>query len=180
MNPDRPLSWSAISSFEFDKEKWYRKYILGEQEEGNQAMKFGKTIGDEYIYERSFKREHKLEMIIGGIRIIGFVDAFDLDNKRFIELKTGKSWTKKKAETHGQIDLYCAMIYVQHKIKPEDLEIKLIWLETEESGDFDIGFVKGMKPVIFPIKKTMLDVVNILAKVKRVKSEMEEYCKEHA
>jgi hypothetical protein len=53
-------------------------------------------------------------------------------------------------------------------------------MATEETGDFSTQFVKGMKPVIFPIKKTMLDVLNMLARVKRVKAQMESYAQSHA
>lgn len=176
MDKSRALSWSQISTFEFSKETWYERYVLGKKQESTGAMDFGRKIGEEYPYEPSFKREYKVESMLGPIKLLGFIDAFDLENKKVIELKTGKSWTKKKAESHGQIDLYCAMLFVMHKIHPADLDIKLIWLQTEEDGDFSIKFVKGMKPVIFPLKKSMIDVLNILARVKRVYKEMEEYC----
>ncbi len=176
----KPLSWSQISCFEYSPQEWYSRYILREKQEESRAMKFGKDIGEKYPYESTFKTEYKLTAMLGDIALVGYIDAFDLENKKLIELKTGKKWDKKKAQSHGQIDLYCAMLYIMHKIQPEELDICLIWLATEETGDFSTQFVKDMKPVIFPIKKTMLDIVNMLARVKRVKSEMDTYIKTHA
>jgi hypothetical protein len=186
MTKERPLSWSAISLFEYSREAWYKKYILREKQDENQAMKFGKMIGERLASDPLFLPEvprlplfeYKLTSRLNDIYMIGFADAFDLENKKLLEFKTGKNWTYKKAEDHGQIDLYCAMIYIMHKIDPKDLDIRLVWLATEETGNFDVQFVKDMKPVIFPLKKTMLDVVNMLARVKRVVKEMEEYIKE--
>lgn len=171
----RPMSWSQISCFEWSREDWLKRYVLKEKQEESEAMKFGKKIGEEYPYELTFEREYKLQAVVAGIPLIGFIDAFDFKNKKLIELKTGKKWDKKKVDFHGQLDLYAAMLYIQDKINPEELDITLIWLATEESGSFDTQFIKGMQPVIFKVKKTMLDVVNILAKVKRIRKEMEEF-----
>lgn len=179
----RPLSWSQISCFEWNKEVWYKRYILNEKQDENQAMKFGKMIGEKLAGDSTFMPaipryhiyEYKLLGRIGDIHMIGFIDGFDLKKKLLMELKTGKKWDKKKAETHGQIDLYCALLYIMHKIDPEDLDIRLIWLETEETGDFETRFIKDMEPVVFKVKKSMVDVVNMLARVKRIYSEMEEF-----
>ncbi len=175
----RPMSWSQISCFEWNKDEWFSRYILREKATSSDAMTFGKEVGEIYDYGEGFVKEHKLEVNFSGIPLIGFIDAFDIKGKKLRELKTGKKWDRKKATTHGQIDLYCAMIYIQHKIKPEDLDIKLIWLATEETGAFNTQFVRNMKPVIFPIKKNMQDVMSILLKVKAIRKEMEEYATSH-
>jgi hypothetical protein len=146
-------------------------------------MEFGKKIGEQLASDPEFMPEvprlplyeYKLEAKLGNIPLIGFIDAFDLKNKKLLEFKTGKLWDKKKAEEHGQISLYAAMLWAMHKIHPGELDIKLVWMATEQGGDFETRFVDGMKPVIFPIKKTMLDVLNMLARVKRVRAEMEDF-----
>lgn len=171
----RPLSWSSISSFEYNPDLWYKRYILNEKEEGSSAMAFGKKIGEDYPFEATFEREYKLQGMIADIELVGFIDAFDFQNKKLIELKTGKKWDRKKAETHGQLDLYCALLYIMHKINPKDLDISLIWLATEETGAFETQFIPNMKPVIFKVKKTMLDVVNMLVRVKQVRKKMLNY-----
>lgn len=183
MDYKRPLSWSQISSFEYDKEQWFKRYILGEKQQETGAMLFGKQIGEKLASDPTFMPEvprlpvyeYKLTANLGDIPLIGYIDAFDLDNKKLLEFKTGKKWDKKKAQNHGQIDLYCTLLFAMHKIHPKDLDIKLVWMETEESGDFQTNFVKDMKPVIFPIKKDMIDVLNMLRRIKQVRKEMEEY-----
>jgi len=179
----RPLSWSSISQFRYDKEVWYDKYINGNKSRPNGPIVFGKNVGDRLASEADFlpevprlkEYEHELLVKVGKIQCIGFLDNFDLEAKSFSEFKTGKNWTQEKANTHGQIDLYTAMIYLKYGIKPEDLTISLIWLPTEEQQDFRTDFVKDMKPVIFPIRKTMRDILTMMVEVQRIHKEMLDY-----
>jgi hypothetical protein len=175
INKQRAFSWSQIASWEYDPEQWFERYVIGKKQEESSAMAFGKLIGEQYPYEPTFVREYKIQSRLGDIRLIGYIDAFDLKNQKLIELKTGRNWDLKKAQNHGQLDLYCAMLFAQHKIHPADLDIKLVWLATEEDGDFSTKFIKDMKPVIFPIKKSMVDVLNMLARVKRTYAQMLQY-----
>lgn len=179
----RPLSWSSISQFRYDREVWYDKYINGAKQRATGPIVFGKNVGERLASELDFlpevprlkEYEHELLVKIGRIECIGFLDNFDLDNLAFSEFKTGKSWTQDKANKHGQIDMYCAMIYLKYNIKPEDLDIKLIWLPTEEQQDFRTNFVRDMKPVIFPVKKTMRDILLFMASIQVIHKEMQEF-----
>lgn len=171
----KPYSWSQLSKFEWSKSDWYNRYVLGIKDPPSPAMLFGKHVGEIYDYGPSFTKEYKLEAKVGTVSLIGYIDAFDLENKVLKELKTGKKWDYKKASTHGQIDLYCAMLYMMHKIKPEDLTIELIWLETQENVDGTTTFVPDMKPVVFKVEKTMADIVRILAWVNDIIRQMKEY-----
>lgn len=181
----RPLSWSSISQFRYDPEVWYDKYINGAKQRATGPIVFGKNVGERLASEKDFlpevprlkEYEHELLVKIGKIQCIGYLDNFDLDAKSFSEFKTGKKWTQEKANTHGQIDMYAAMIYLKYGIKPEDLDIKLIWLPTEEKQDFKTDFVKNMKPVIFPVKKTMRDILLFMAEIQVVHKEMLKYIK---
>lgn len=179
----RPLSWSSINSFRYDPNEWYEKYINGKRGRDTGPLVFGKNVGERLASEQDFlpdvprlkEYEHELHVKIGKIDCIGFLDNFDLDNRAFSEFKTGKIWTQDKANKHGQIDMYVAMIYLKYGIKPEDLKISLIWLPTEEQQDFRTDFVKDMKPVIFPIKKTMRDILSFMADVQVIHNEMQDY-----
>ncbi len=179
----RPLSWSSISQFRYDPEIWYDKYILGKKSRVTGPIVFGKNVGERLASEQDFlpdvprlkEYEHELLVKIGKIECIGFLDNFDLDDKCFSEFKTGKKWTQEKADKHGQIDMYAAMIYLKYGIKPEDLKISLIWLPTEEQQDFRTDFVKDMKPVIFPVKKTLKEVLIFMAEIQVIHKEMLEY-----
>lgn len=179
----RPLSWSSINAFRHDPNEWYEKYINGKNGRTTGPLVFGKNVGERLATEQTFlpevprlkEYEHELCVKIGKIQCIGFLDNFDLDTRAFSEFKTGKSWTQAKADKHGQIDMYASMIYLKYGIKPEDLKISLIWLPTEEKQDFRTDFVKDMKPVIFPIKKTMRDILAFMAEVQVIHKEMQNY-----
>lgn len=178
----RPLSWSSISQFRYDPSIWYDKYINGAKQRPTGPIVFGKNVGERLASEPTFlpevprlkEYEHELKVDLGGIQCIGYLDNFDLENRAFAEFKTGKNWTQKKAESHGQIDMYCAMIYLKHGIKPEELDIKLIWLPTEQRL-LKTDFVKDMQPVVFPIKKTMRDILTFMVEVQKTHKEMLEY-----
>lgn len=179
----RPLSWSAMSSFEWNKEQWYKRYILKEREEPSSAMLFGKEIGQKLAADSSFLPavprlpvfEYKVTGTIASIPLVGYLDAFDKDNKKVLEFKTGKKWDKKKADTHGQIDLYCALLYEMHKILPSELDIRIVWLATEQNTNFETQFITDMKPVIFTVKKSMNDIINMHTRVKKTVQAMNEY-----
>ena len=179
----RPLSWSSINSFRYDPDEWYLKYIEGKRGRDTGPLVFGKNVGERLASEQDFlpevprlkEYEHELSVKIGNIQCIGFLDNFDLESKSFAEFKTGKKWTQDKANKHGQIDMYASMIYLKYGIKPEDLNISLIWLPTEAKQDFSTDFVKDMKPVIFPVKKTMRDILFFMAEIQVIHKEMQEY-----
>ena len=179
----RPLSWSSISQFRYDPEIRYNKYILSKKSRVTGPIVFGKNVGERLASEQDFlpdvprlkEYEHELLVKIGKIECIGFLDNFDLEAKCFSEFKTGKKWTQEKADKHGQIDMYAAMIYLKYGIKPEDLKISLIWLPTEEQQDFRTDFVKDMKPVIFSVKKTLKEVLMFMAEIQVIHKEMLEY-----
>ena len=179
----RPLSWSSINSFQYDKNEWYEKYINGKKGRTTGPLVFGKNVGERLASEPQFlpgvprlkEYEHELNVSIGKIPCIGFLDNFDLETKTFSEFKTGKKWTQDKANKHGQLDMYAAMIYLKYGIRPEDLSISLIWLPTEEQQDFRTDFVKDMKPIIFEIRKSMRDILSFMAEVQVIHKEMQEF-----
>ena len=179
----RELSWSQISQFQYNQEVWYNKYLLGKKTPTNAAMEFGSIVGRRLASEpdylplvpRGTEYEKELRCEIGGIPCIGFIDSFDMGKKLMCEYKTGKSWDKDRADLHGQLRMYALMLMIQDKIKPEDLTIKLVSLETTESGDFTMQFVKGMKPVIHEVKLTTKDCLLFGAELLKIVKEMETY-----
>ena len=187
----RPLSWSAISSFEYDPEQWYKRYILGEKTPENAEMKFGKFIGEKIATDPTFmpfvprlgKHEHELRVMFGKIALIGFMDDFcAVSRKKMYELKTGvKEWDQKRVDEHGQITLYNLLHYITEKVKPEDMENTLIWLPTKrtENGNFEvkIEFVEPIEKTmkIFKTKRTMADILQFGARINRIVGEMNKY-----
>lgn len=183
---NRPLSWSAISSFEYDKEEWYRKYVLGVQQRATPAMTFGKKVAEAIEAGKPPARltilsqcEHELHCIFEGISLIGFIDTYE-PGKSVGEFKTGKrAWTQKRVDEHGQLDMYLLCLFVRDKVHPETLEVFLEWMPTQEHGDFSVSIIDPDKVHHFKTKRTMTDILRFGARIKRTYREMEEYCQNH-
>ena len=46
----KPISWSSISSFNYDKKQWYRSYVLGIKDPPSKEMEFGSYIGKKITF----------------------------------------------------------------------------------------------------------------------------------
>lgn len=186
-DPTRPLSWSQISCFLYDRDEWYERYVLCVRAEPNKEMIFGSKIGKRLETEPSFlpqivrhgKMEHEFKVKFGNIFLIGYADTFcPFTFKKLGEYKTGKKpWTQKRVDDHGQIDMYLLMNLIQHKVKPEEVEIDLWWMPTVELGDFSIEFVQDIEKKIkrFSTKRTTRQVLDFGMKINKIFKEMEEY-----
>lgn len=185
---NRPLSWSQLSSFQYSPEQWHRKYVLNEKPEENEAMRFGKKIGERLASDPTFlpevKRypvfEKKLLGHIGNIDMIGFLDSFDPETKHFLEYKTSHNknkWTQKSAGEHGQLLMYKFLIWVNYQIPPEDIKSTLWYIPVEETGSFEL--VLSKEPVqFFEVKHSSVDVLNFATLIKKTVKEMELFCKQ--
>lgn len=181
---NRPLSWSAISSFEYDQEQWYKRYILNEKEPPSREMLFGKTVGERLASDPSYLPEvprlpvfeKELRVMFGVLPLVGFVDAWCPDSLHLKEYKTGKkAWDQKRADTHGQIDMYLLMLYITYRIRPEDVTCHLHWMPTQENGDFSISFVSPFRVESFKTKRTMTDILLFGARIKKTVEDMHSY-----
>jgi len=183
---NRPLSWSAISSFEYDPSQWYESYILGKRS-SSREMEFGSMIGKKLetdptflpMIERHSKMEHPFNVVFNKIPLVGYADTFcDKTNKKLGEFKTGKkAWNQKRVDEHGQLTMYCLMHYITHKVKPEDVDITLVWMPTQDNGDFSISFVEPIEKniKIFKTKRTMMQILAFGSRINKVIKEMEDY-----
>lgn len=186
----RPLSWSAVYSFEYDPEQWYQRYVLGIKDVASPEMEFGKMVGDRLAKDSNFmpmidrlgKYEHELRCNISGYSCIGFMDSYDPKTKmRMDEFKTSRNpWTQKRADEHGQIDMYLLMHYLITSVRPESMSVRLWWLATRLNGDYTVSFVPGMKPLMLPTKRTLVQVLKFGTRLKRVAKEMEVYARTHS
>lgn len=187
----RPLSWSAISSFEWDPEQWYRRYVLGIEEDPTEELKFGKMVGERLSSDPTFMQgipragvfEHEMRTTLetknGSIPMLGFMDhllpKFDMD-----EYKTGKKpWTQERADTHGQIDMYLLLYFLLEKIVPEKMNVCIWWMPTKLNGDFTISFVGENKAVRFATKRTTRQVLEFAGRIKKTAEEMQAYVRAH-
>ena len=180
----RPLSWSAISSFEYDKEQWYQNYIIGNKQPPSKEMLFGKTFADSCEKRKPLapvtllsKMEHPFSVVFNKIPLIGYADTFcDKTNKKIGEYKTSKTmWTQKKVDGHGQITMYALMHYITTKTKPEEVEFFLESVLTEETGDFKVQLKEPIEVFHFKTKRTMGDILSFGARINKTVQEMENY-----
>lgn len=201
---DRPLSWSAISSFEWNKGQWYRKYVLKEIPEETPELLFGKMVDkkiqDDPKYLPKLVRypvlQHEMRCSFNGIPLVGYADAFrpvapiitpisknhieQVFNPALRDYKTGrKPWDQKRADETGQITMYLMMLYLQHKIKPEDVEAYIDWLPTHYE-DGKIAFIKEGDIHTFKTRRTMQQCLAFGQRIKDTWAEMEAYCAQQA
>lgn len=194
----RPMSWSQISSFEYDHEQWYQKYVLGKEEKPTPELVFGKKFADACEARKPLAPvtllsvvEHPFTVTFDGIALIGFADTFCGETRRKTgEFKTGaKPWDQKRVDEHGQITMYAFMHYIKEGIKPEECEYFLEWIPTRriarDNGDFsgheyDIEFVMPIEVKHFTTKRTMVDVLNFASRIKKVRAAMKSYALAHA
>lgn len=191
----RPLSWSAISSFEWDPEQWYDKYVLNKQPPATQEMLFGSEIGRKIATDPKFLPqiprypifEHEMRATLGGIPLLGYADGWDPSKSNLTlkydlgEYKTGKKvWDQARADAHGQIDMYLLLLYLTEKINPAEVLCKIHWLPTRDTGDFRIEFASPFRIHTFPTKRSMVQVLNFGTRIKATHKAMLKYCKQHA
>jgi hypothetical protein len=183
----RPLSWSALSSFEYSPEQWYQKYIKKIEQPPNHEMIFGKNFAKsietgtctvtELMAKLNGKKEHQFLVMFGKIKMIGFADDFDVKTLRVLnEVKTGKTaWTQKRADGHGQFDMYLLMNYITSKVKPEEVACFLHWVRTMDNGDFTITFTDPVQVVTFETRRTMAQMLTFGARINRAVTGMQSY-----
>lgn len=177
------LSWSSISSFEWDKEQWYQSYIKGIRQESRE-LTFGsfvdKKLQDDPTFLPSVERylimQYEMRIMFDGIPLVGYADGYD-PGKTLADYKTGKkAWTQKRADETGQLTMYAFMLYLIDKVRPGDMTFRIVWLPTVESGDFSIQFKDDpVKPKVFNTTRSMLDILQFGQKIKRMLEEMQEY-----
>jgi hypothetical protein len=153
-----------------NKSKWAEKYIDGVREKPTEAMRFGSRVGRRLGKDRNYlpevpryrTAEYKVECLLGDVPLLGYFDFYE--PKKIIETKTGKLWTAKRANEHGQISFYDLLLYQKFKIPPEEIDNKLVWLATEEV-DNKTKFIKDMHPVVFDVPKTMVDILEMSKRI---------------
>lgn len=186
----RLLSWSQISQFEYDKEKWYRSYVLGQKDPPSAEMLFGNKIGKQLENDPTFMpyipreshMEYKFQAKLGKVEMIGYADSYSPEKYLLREYKTGiPKWDQKRVDLHAQIDCYLLMLYLSKGIKPEQVECHLHWMPTKktEHGDFTktIEFVDDIEQNVqhFTTKRTTRDILEFGVRINKVLKEMEEF-----
>lgn len=203
----RPVSWSFISSFEYNPEQWYENYVLGIKSTSKE-MTFGSSIDLKLQDDPKFLphvvrypiMQHKMEAKFGKVPLIGVADTYRPKGYQEVfkvgermevggflpaslrDYKTGKkAWDQKRADETGQLTMYCLLLWFTEKIQPEHVDLYIDWLPTKEGGDFAICFRdNNVKAFTFKTRRTMQQVLEFGQRIHKVLAEAEAYCKSHA
>lgn len=181
---EKPLSWSQLNAYKYDKEAWYKRYFLGEEAESSHALSFGKKIGEQLASDPTFLpevlrydvMEKEFKAPLDNFSLIGFLDTYNSKNHYFHEYKTSANktrWTHQSANEHGQMLFYLSLIYLNHSVPPEKIKMKLFYIPVHTRGDFQMEICDKVQS--FEVKHTTLEMVEFLADVIKTRREMEEF-----
>ena len=137
------LSYSAWNLWKTNKDEYRRIYYeCGEKFNTTETI-FGKKIAE--LLEKTYElkhvprlpiAEHGIRVEVEGVKLMGYLDSFDIDQCEILEFKTGHlsrdgkvPWDQVKVEKHKQLDWYSFLVKEKHgKVKNK---LSLVWLETE-------------------------------------------------
>lgn len=141
------LSWSAFSTWLSSKDQYRLRYYFEDRPSfQTPETMFGNHIGklleeshvDVAHIEQYSHPEHRIQVTIEGVKLLGYIDSFDPEKNRFLEYKTSHKnkkgehyWNAVKVAKHKQLDFYSLLI--QKKYGSVQNECKLIYMETEET-----------------------------------------------
>lgn len=183
---ERPLSWSAISSFEWSAEQWYDTYILGIKQTSPE-MTFGSYVDKQLQLDPTYlphvpryqHMQHKMNAVFDGIPLVGVPDGLDYEPEhKLSDYKTGKNpWTQSKADLTGQLTFYALLLFLTEGLRPEVWKIAIHWLPTAYQPDFTIGFRNPTDPelITFTTTRSMVDILEFGKRIKDTYKLMQRY-----
>lgn len=195
----RPLSWSAISSFDYDQDQWFSTYMRNQRQSSPQ-LTFGSMIDKKYQEDPTFLPhvirypilQHKMEAKLGKVPLLGIADTFDPSIPALRDLKTGKEpgWTQAKLDnpgtkgplygSGGQWTFYTLLLYLTKKIKPQDLKLYVDWLPTQINDDTSISLINDKDVRTFETKRTMRDILEFGVRIQDTVKSMQMYVNSRA
>lgn len=189
LDPNRAISWSQKSSFDWDPEQWFESTILGKRQTSRE-MTFGSEIDKRFQEDPTFLPElprygmlqHKMEAKLSKFKIVGVPDDLSLGaDPKLFDLKTGKkAWDQARAEATGQLKMYLLLVWLNYKIPPEKFTCGIHWLPTYERGDFSIALIEPIVPQTFYVNITMRDVLEFGVDLEKTVVKMKAYAEGHA
>ena len=182
----RPLSWSQLSTFAYNKDDWYKRYVLNEADPPNAAMLYGSVVGDSIGTEKSMVptlvpagvKEYELRGNIDKIHMVGFADHYCPNTLVLNENKTTdkpNKWNQKSVDQHGQLTMYALLLFLQDRVKPETVTMYLNYIPVEVGNDFIYRLPDPPTYTAIPTKRTTLDILNFITYVQKTVVEMEAF-----
>lgn len=182
----RPLSYSQLSQWEYDKEKWYTSYIEGKREPANAAMLYGNVVGDSIGTAGSLVpalippgiKEYEIHANLGDVFLFGKADHFCPEDSILHENKTSSTedrWDQKKVDQHGQLTMYALMLFLRDKIRPEDVTIYLNFIPVLVDGAWEYSMPSPPTYTQFKTKRTTHDIMKYSQYVLQTVKDMDAY-----
>lgn len=187
----RPLSYSQLSAWEYNKEEWYERYVLNKRGATNAAMKAGSIIGDSIGTPNSLipelnppgVKEYELRASLGDIHMVGYCDHYDPETKVLHENKTStnrKKWNQKSVDTHKQLDMYALMLFLTHDVLPEEIQMYLNYVRVIEGQDMHYYLPDPVEFVQYPTKRTAQHLVDMAKYIEKTVAEMCGYAQNYS
>lgn len=190
------FSWSQYYLWKSSKLQFYKRYVLGDDgltlkafDKGKEFSEYKETgVTPSYCTDPLLEQvaneipsldimEHKLEPMLGNIKLLAFLDSCKFDLTHFDEYKTGKNpWDQKAVNAHEQLDFYALCIYIlsEETILPT---CSLYWIETDEiefpDGSTELRYTGRIEK--FDRVFTVEDMINIGTKINETVLEIEAY-----
>ena len=182
----RPLSYSQLSCWEWSHEDWYQNYIKNKPRGKSAAMEIGNVIGDSIGTPQSLvpelnppgQKEYPLTAQLGDIYIVGYCDHWCPDTLELNENKTAvnpKKWTKSSVDKHGQLTMYCLMLFLRYGIPPEDVKIYLNYIRVIEGADMRYYLPNPVEFKRFETKRTGEQLVEYTKYIQQTVANMNDY-----
>jgi hypothetical protein len=182
----RPLSYSQLSSWDYSKEEWYKRYVLNYPYTTNSAMQCGNIIGDSIGTDKSLVpnlnppgiKEFRLTAHLGDIYMVGYADHYCPETKVLHENKTStnrKKWTQGAVDKHKQLDMYCLMLTLTHDTAPEDVEIWLNYIPVIEAQDLRYYLPNPAEHYSFRTYRTSEQILNFAKDIEQTVEDMHRY-----
>ena len=179
----RPLSYSQLSAWEYNKDEWYERYILNKRTPANSAMRAGTIIGDSIGTDKSLVplltppgvKEYELRASLGDIHIVGYCDHYCPLTHTLHENKTStnrKKWNQKSVDEHKQLDMYALMLFLTHDVLPNDLTIYLNYIPVIEGADMRYYLPDPVEFYQYPTRRTDEHLVNMTRYIENTVEDM--------
>lgn len=182
----RPMSWSQISSWGYDKKQWFDKYILDKSEPANAAMLFGNVVGQSFETDtpmvpdipRQEHMEYELNINMNNIPLIGFIDSWGPKSLILEEYKTSQNanrWDQKSVNEHDQLTMYALMLLLQDNVTPDKIEMRLHYIPVRENGSFEMELVDPQLFHTYSTTRTMNRCLEFGTYIQELRKTMELY-----
>ncbi len=139
------LSYSAKSLWRSSKQQFRDRYYLNKVSAQTPEQKFGHDIAKQLETEitdpilKGFVdsgklrlypfREHRIQVTIHDVPLLGVLDGFDPDMQTFCDQKTGHTrWTDARVDALAQLPFYANLVKAQHGFEVN--EAYLDYMET--------------------------------------------------